>query len=80
MHVDSRQLTEDELLRISYISGIYGSLQTLFADEAEWRDWIRKANHDWEEQSAMELMVSGKVEDLKKVRSYLASWSQQHNL
>jgi len=80
VHVDSRQLTEDELLRISYISGIYGSLQILFADEAEWRDWIRKPNHDWEEQSAMELMVSGKVEDLKKVRSYLASWSQQHNL
>ena len=77
---EARQLSEDEILRISAITGIYGALQTLFVDERQWRDWVRKPNSDWNGLSAIEVMTSGKLEDIQKIRGYLSAWCQQHNL
>ncbi|AUM11009.1 MbcA/ParS/Xre antitoxin family protein [Ketobacter alkanivorans] len=67
-------------MRISAITGIYGALQTLFVDESQWRGWIRKPNSDWNGLSAMDVMISGKLEDIQKVRNYLSAWTGQHNL
>lgn len=78
--IDDLQLTEEHIMRISAITGIYGALQTLFVDESQWRGWIRKPNSDWNGLSAMDVMISGKLEDIQKVRNYLSAWTGQHNL
>ncbi|AUM11128.1 MbcA/ParS/Xre antitoxin family protein [Ketobacter alkanivorans] len=78
--IDDRQLTEEDILKISTIAGIYGALQTLFVDESQWRGWVRKPNSDWNGLSALDVMISGKLEDIQKVRNYLSAWGEQHNL
>ncbi len=78
--IEDRQLSEEDLTRISAIAGIYGALQTLFVEEDQWRDWVRKPNSAWNGLSAIEVMTSGKLEDIQKIRGYLSAWCQQHNL
>ena len=79
-NMENCRLSEDDLARISTVAGIYGALQTLFVEESQWRDWVRKPNGDWNGLSAIEVMISGKLEDIHKIRNYLSAWCQQHNL
>lgn len=68
------RLSADTLERLSYLAGIYKALQLLFADPANWRDWVRKPNRDLGGQSALERMLAGRVVDLADVRRYLDAW------
>lgn len=79
-NIEDRQLSESDMSCISGIIGIYGALQTLFVDESQWCDWVRKPNSDWNELSAMDVMISRKLEGILKARNYLLVWSEQHNL
>ena len=63
----------DVIERISYLLGIYKSLQILFTDPQQANAWIHKPNHSalFGGQSALQRMLSGNVADLYVVRQYL---------
>lgn len=68
------KLAKDTLERLSYLAGIYKGLQLLFADPAQWKNWVRKPNRDFGGASALERMLAGRVVDLVDVRRYLDAW------
>ncbi|MDY0249978.1 MAG: MbcA/ParS/Xre antitoxin family protein [Pseudomonas sp.] len=75
---ESVKLSRDTLERLSYIAGIYKSLQILFTDRLQWQEWVRKPNRDFAGQSALERMLSGRVVALADVRRYLDGWRGAH--
>ena len=66
-------LARDTLERISYLLGIWKSLQILFPDQTQADAWLAKPNQAplFAGQSALERMLSGNVADLYVVREYL---------
>jgi hypothetical protein len=66
-------LGRDTLERISYLLGIWKSLQILFPDPAQADAWLHKptAATLFGGHSALERMLSGNVADLYVVRQYL---------
>jgi len=71
-------LGKDTLDRLSYIAGIYKSLQLLFSESTQWAEWVNKPNRDFGGKSAMDRMLAGSVVDLADVRRYLDSWRGEH--
>jgi hypothetical protein len=67
------RLPGDTLERLSYLLGIYKSLQILLPDPKAADTWIRKPNAatPFGGRSALERMLSGQVADLYVVRQYL---------
>jgi Antitoxin Xre/MbcA/ParS C-terminal toxin-binding domain/Antitoxin Xre-like helix-turn-helix domain len=63
----------DTLERISYILGIYKGLQILLPDQAAADAWVRKPNSApmFHGRSALDVMTSGHVADLYRVRQYI---------
>jgi hypothetical protein len=66
-------LGRDVIERISYLLGIFKSLQILFPDQAQADAWLRRPNQasPFGGHSALERMLSGNVADLFVVRQYL---------
>lgn len=66
-------LSRDTLERISYILGIYKSLQILLPDKKLADEWVKQPNSAplFDGRSALDLMMSGRVADLFIVRQYL---------
>ena len=66
-------LGRDTLERISYLLGIWKSLQILLPDPAQADAWLHKPNQSplFGGHSALERMLSGNVADLYVVRQYL---------
>ena len=69
----SPRLPRDTLERLSYLLGIYKSLQILLPDSRAADEWVRKANDapPFGGGTALERMLSGQVADLYVVRQYL---------
>ena len=67
------RLPQDTLERLSYLLGIYKSLQILLPDHQAADEWVRKPNEAplFGGRSALERMLSGQVADLYVVRQYL---------
>src|SRR6186713_3509787 len=67
------RLPGDTLERLSYLLGIYKSLQILLPDPKAADAWIRQPNSaaPFGGRSALERMLSGRVADLYVVREYL---------
>jgi hypothetical protein len=67
------RLPQDTLERLSYLLGIYKSLQILLPDPRAADEWVRKPNDapPFGGRSALERMLSGQVGDLYVVRQYL---------
>lgn len=67
------RLPQDTLERLSYLLGIYKSLQILLPDPRAADEWVRKPNNvpPFGGLSALERMLSGQVADLYVVRQYL---------
>ena len=67
------RLPADTLERLSYLLGIYKSLQILLPDARAADEWIRKPNDAplFGGRSALERMMTGQVADLYVVRQYL---------
>jgi Protein of unknown function (DUF2384) len=67
------RLPRDTLERLSYLLGIYKSLQILLPDTRAADEWIRKPNNAvlFGGRPALERMLSGQVADLYVVRQYL---------
>lgn len=72
-HPDKAALPRDTLERLSYILGIYKSLQILLPDPEAADAWVRKPNDAplFAGRSALERMLAGNVSDLNLVRRYL---------
>lgn len=68
------RLTWDGLERISYVIGIWHSLHSIFADEAQADGWIRRPNSApiFAGGSALDRMLAGQVAELFVVRQYLS--------
>jgi hypothetical protein len=71
----SPRLPRDTLERLSYLLGIYKSLQILLPDPKAADEWVRRPNDaaPFGGRSALERMLSGQVADLYVVREYLDS-------
>jgi hypothetical protein len=69
------RLPQDTLERLSYLLGIYKSLQILLPDPKSADEWVRRPNTapPFGGGSALERMLSGQVADLYVVRQYLDS-------
>ena len=69
----SPRLPQDTLERLSYLLGIYKSLQILLPDTRAADAWVRQPNSapPFGGNSALERMLSGQVADLYIVRQYL---------
>jgi hypothetical protein len=69
----SPRLPQDTLERLSYLLGIYKSLQILLPDPKAADEWVRQPNTAplFGGRSALERMLSGQVADLYVVREYL---------
>jgi len=64
-------LSNDQLDRISYVVGIYKNLNVLFTNKKQANEWIKKSNSAFNDKSALEVMLQGKIMDLALVRGYL---------
>ena len=69
----SGPLPRDTVERLSYVLGIYKSLQMLLPSAEAADEWIRKPNAAplFGGRSALERLLSGHVADLYEVRRYL---------
>ena len=69
----SPRLPQDTLERLSYLLGIYKSLQILLPDPKAADEWVRKPNSAplFGGRPALDRMLSGQVADLYVVREYL---------
>ena len=67
------KLPRDTLERLSYLLGIYKSLQILLPDPHAADEWVRKPNDaaPFGGRPALTRMLSGQVADLYVVREYL---------
>ncbi len=67
------RLPRDTLERLSYLLGIYKSLQILLPDPEASDQWVRKPNNapTFGGRSALDRMLSGQVADLYVVRQFL---------
>lgn len=72
-HSPPAQLDKDSLERISYILGIYKSLQILLPENKAADTWVKAPNKNplFAGKSALDRMLSGNVADLYVVRQYL---------
>lgn len=64
-------LSEDTEDRISHLCAIYKALQILHTDPAASDAWLSKRNRYFENQTALDVMLGGKMTDILKVRTYL---------
>lgn len=66
-------LGRDTIERISYLLGIWKSLQILFSDPTQADSWLQRPSTAplFGGQSALQRMLSGNVADLYVVRQYL---------
>jgi uncharacterized protein (DUF2384 family) len=70
---ESARLSDDQLDRISYLFGVYKALHIIFTRPEQADSWIRRPNEatPFGGKSAADLMFSGHMEDLLRVRRYL---------
>ena len=64
-------MNRDVIIRISYIIGIYKGLGLIFNDRSMADEWVNKPNKEFNDQSALEFMLGGDIEQLKQVREFV---------
>jgi uncharacterized protein (DUF2384 family) len=72
-HPESARLSDDQLDRLSYLLGIYKALHIIFTRPEQADTWIRRPNEapPFGGKPAAQILFSGKMEDLMRVRRYL---------
>ena len=70
---DSARVSDAQLQRLSLVFGIYKSLQILLPDRQIADAWLKLKNSSttFNGGSPLDLMSSGRIEDLVKIRQYL---------
>jgi uncharacterized protein (DUF2384 family) len=64
-------ISEDTLERISHLLSIYKALQILFPDPDRADAWLRRPNKYFEDHSALDMMLGGKLSEIYRVRLYV---------
>lgn len=64
-------LPQDTAERLSHILAIWKALRILFTVDERAEQWIRRPNDMFDGQSALEVMLQGKMSDIFAVRQYL---------
>jgi uncharacterized protein (DUF2384 family) len=67
-------LPRDTLERISVLLGIYKALHILFPTAERANAWLRRPNEAFGGETALDVMLKGRVDHLYRVRRYLDSW------
>jgi uncharacterized protein (DUF2384 family) len=67
------RFTNDQLDRISYLLGIYKALRIVFTRPEQADSWVRRPNAapPFGGKPAADLLFSGRIEDIIRVRRYL---------
>lgn len=68
---ECNSLPADTSERLSHILSIWKALRILFADDRQGEAWIKRANEFFDGDSALDVMLRGRVVDLYSVRQYL---------
>ncbi len=64
----------DTIRRLSYVLGIYKSLQLVYSEAALADTWLKRANLAFGGQTPLERMAAGDVTDLAAVHAYLDAY------
>lgn len=64
-------LPDDTDERISHVLGIYKCLQILFPEPHRSDEWVSRPNEYFDGQSALDVMLGGRVANILTVRQYL---------
>jgi len=67
-------LPKDTLERISVLMGIYKAAHILLPDAERANAYVRRPSSAFDNESALDVMLKGKVENLYQVRRYLDAW------
>lgn len=67
-------LPRDTLERISVLLGIYKALHILLPARERANSWVKRANKAFGGETALEVMLKGRVDHLYRVRRYLDAW------
>jgi len=65
------RIGRDQKARLSNIMGIHKALRIIFREPARAYSWIRASNSAFGGRSAIDVMLSGELTDLMRVRRYL---------
>jgi len=65
------RVSRDQADRMSLLLGIHKALRILYADAARGYRWIGAANTLFGGASALDVMLRGGIEDIRRVRAYL---------
>lgn len=68
---DYGRVSRDQADRMSLLLGIHKALRILYADAARDYRWIGAANTVFDGKSALDIMLRGGIEDIRRIRSYL---------
>jgi hypothetical protein len=71
---DVSALPRDTLERISVLLGVYKALHILLPVAERANAWIKRPNKAFGGESALEVMLKGRVDHLYAVRRYLDAW------
>ena len=69
-----RELTRDQMERLSYVIGIYGGLHAILGKSPLAQDWLHRPNEDFGGAPPLARMLAGNVGDLVDVRRYVDAW------
>lgn len=67
-------LPHDTLERVSILLGIYKALHILFPVPERANAWLRRPNNAFGGDTALDVMLKGRVDHLYRVRRYLDAW------
>ena len=69
-------VSQETILRLSYLLGIWKALTILFPDEAVAATWIHRPNAapQFGGQTPLVVMTQGPIENLARVRHFLDGW------
>jgi hypothetical protein len=65
--------SRDQADRMSLLLGIHKALRIIYSDAARGYRWISAPNDLFDGQSALDIMLRGGIEDIRRIRTYLDS-------
>ncbi len=71
-------VSEELTIRVSLILGIERALEMLLAEEADIRDWINRPSNApvFQGYPPKSIFLTGRLDDLREIRTYLDGWLQ----
>ena len=69
------ELSRDQLERISYLLGIYGTLHALLGESPFADAWVASPNADFGGRTPIERLLAANVGDLADVNRYVNAWA-----